>query len=408
MRPLRFAMVTTFYPPYSFGGDGIFVRRLAKSLAARGHHVEVIHDTDAYRQMSGKTPEKGPNDTELTVHALSSASPLLASLAVQQTGLPLSHRSRLNALLADRFDVINYHNVSLIGGPGTWACGEAIKLHTAHEHWLVCPSHILWRDNKEICDSRRCIRCQLRHGRPPQSWRATNLLDAKARHVDAFLMLSRSSMHNHRKFGFGHEMTMLPTFLPDAPDLPAAAPIHPRPFFFFAGRLEVIKGLQDVIPAFDDDVPADLLIAGDGDYLDTLRNLARGRDNVHFLGRLPEEDLRRYYRDAVATITPSRCYEVFPLVVLESFREGTPIIARNLGPYPEIVEDTGGGVLFDTPADLKAALIRLATEPALRDRLGAAGHAGFTARWQEDVAIEAYLKIVSDVAARKGVTLDMG
>ncbi|HEU0221820.1 MAG TPA: hypothetical protein VFR34_06355, partial [Paracoccaceae bacterium] len=33
---------------------------------------------------------------------------------------------------------------------------------------------------------------------------------------------------------------------------------------------------------------------------------------------------------------PSRCYEVFPMVVLEAFREGTPIVARDLGPYPEI------------------------------------------------------------------------
>ena len=36
-RPLRFCLVTTFYPPFNFGGDGIDVERLARALTARGH-----------------------------------------------------------------------------------------------------------------------------------------------------------------------------------------------------------------------------------------------------------------------------------------------------------------------------------------------------------------------------------
>ena len=50
--PLRFAMITTFYPPYNFGGDGQAVRRLAHALARRGHRVDVIHDVDAYRMLA--------------------------------------------------------------------------------------------------------------------------------------------------------------------------------------------------------------------------------------------------------------------------------------------------------------------------------------------------------------------
>ena len=38
--PLRFCMVTTFYPPYYFGGDAVFVYRLSEALAELGHHVE--------------------------------------------------------------------------------------------------------------------------------------------------------------------------------------------------------------------------------------------------------------------------------------------------------------------------------------------------------------------------------
>jgi len=45
-------MITTFYPPYSFGGDAIFVERLSSELARRGHHVEVIHCEDSYRLLA--------------------------------------------------------------------------------------------------------------------------------------------------------------------------------------------------------------------------------------------------------------------------------------------------------------------------------------------------------------------
>ena len=37
MRPLKFCMITTFYPPQNFGGDGIFIHRLTNELAKAGH-----------------------------------------------------------------------------------------------------------------------------------------------------------------------------------------------------------------------------------------------------------------------------------------------------------------------------------------------------------------------------------
>ena len=36
-RPLSFCMVTTFYPPYHFGGEAMYIYRLSNELAERGH-----------------------------------------------------------------------------------------------------------------------------------------------------------------------------------------------------------------------------------------------------------------------------------------------------------------------------------------------------------------------------------
>lgn len=399
---LRIAMVTTFYPPYSFGGDAIYIQRLSRALAARGHHIEVIHDTDGYRAMTGRSPDPAPSEDGITVHALGAKFPVLASLGVQQLGRPVAHRAELARLLSDRFDVINFHNISLIGGPGVWPIGSAIKLHTAHEHWLVCPSHILWRNNREICDAKRCIRCQLVHKRPPQAWRAGNMIERLAPHVDRFLMLSQSSADNHARFGFPAPMTVFPSFLPKAETAATPPPENAPPYFLFVGRLEVIKGLQDVIPIWGDDMPAELWIAGDGDYAPELKRLAAGKAKVKFLGRLPMDELPGLYAGAVAALTPSRCYEVFPMVVLEAFREATPIIARALGPYPEIVDSTGGGLLFSDEASLRESLTRMATDGAFRDQAGAAGRAAFDARWSEDVVLAQYFETIAEIAEAKG------
>jgi hypothetical protein len=50
-------MVTTFSPPYNFGGDGMFIYRLSNALAEQGHRVEVVHCIDAYRSVASRGAE---------------------------------------------------------------------------------------------------------------------------------------------------------------------------------------------------------------------------------------------------------------------------------------------------------------------------------------------------------------
>jgi glycosyltransferase involved in cell wall biosynthesis len=402
---LRVALVTTFYPPLNFGGDGRYVRSLAHALARRGIEVDVVHDADAWRVLRPAGMPEPAAETEppgVTVHRLHSGWPLGATFLTYTTGRPLLRANPLRRLLERDFDVIHFHNVSLIGGPGVLGLGDAIKLYTAHEHWLVCPTHVLWRHGRELCTARECLRCTLVHGRPPQPWRATGLLEREIRHVDEFIALSHSVAENHRRFGFAREMKVMGSFLPSGSEnhVPQRRR-HDRPYFLFVGRLESIKGLQDVIPQFDADSPADLLIAGEGSFEPQLRALAAARPSVHFLGRQDLAQLRPLYRDAVALVAPSLCYEVFPMVVLEAFREGTPVIARDLGPYPQILGESGGGLLFTDAASLRSALFTLLHDHALRDRMGAGGQRAGESRWSEQAAVDAWLALVREIAVRR-------
>jgi glycosyltransferase involved in cell wall biosynthesis len=400
-------MITTFYPPFHFGGDAIGISRLAHGLVRRGHEVTVIHDVDAYAALHrGPLPDPAPEPEGLTVHRLRSGLGVLSPFLTQQLGRPIVNGRRIQAIIdRGRFDVINYHNVSLVGGPGVLSMGNALKVYMCHEHWLVCPTHVLWRHGREVCTGRECARCSLHYRRPPQYWRYTGFLERQLDQVDLFIAMSRFSRDKHREFGFPREMEVLPYFLPDPPSAtpPAAqgASPHPRPYFLFVGRLERIKGLDDVIPLFARYQDADLLIAGDGEYRPELERLAQGIGGVRFIGRQTPEALREYYRHAVALIVPSVCFETFGIILIEAFREATPVIARRIGPFPEIVEQAGGGALFEDPDGLAAAMRRLQQNRRVRDAMGIAGFEAYRKYWSESAVIPKYLSLMTGAARHR-------
>lgn len=401
MRSLSIVMFTTFYPPHSFGGDAIGVQRMARALVARGHDVTVVHEEDSYRILGGKVQPGGAPDGVRRI-GLSTRNGFVSNLLTQQLGRPVVLAARIREILAERKpDIIWHNNTSLIGGPGLLVMGDALKVYEAHEHWLVCPTHVLWRYGRELCDTRDCLRCQLSYRRPPQLWRATGALDRALDRMDLIIAKSEFSRAKHREFGLRQEMAVLPYFLPDLTTMAEPFTGHPRPYFLFVGRLEKIKGLQDVFPAMDRYPDADLLILGDGDYAGELKRLAAGKPNIQFLGRKSPEELDAYYRGALGLIVPSICYETFGIILIESFRLGTPVIARRLGPFPEIVERAGGGELFSTEDDLIAAMRRLQSDPAQRATQSAAARRSFEAIWHETPVMAAYGAAFAAAAHRR-------
>jgi hypothetical protein len=45
---MRSCLITTFYPPHAFGGDAVFVYRLANMLPRRSHELDAIHCSVKY------------------------------------------------------------------------------------------------------------------------------------------------------------------------------------------------------------------------------------------------------------------------------------------------------------------------------------------------------------------------
>ncbi|HVY55647.1 MAG TPA: glycosyltransferase family 4 protein, partial [Thermodesulfobacteriota bacterium] len=267
---LRFCMITTFYPPLSFGGDAVYVWQLSNELARRGHRVTVIHCADSYEALSGnKNVAIYDNHPDVEVHGLRSRFGILSPLATQQTGYPLFKSGRIREILSSGFDVTHFHNISLVGGPKVLEYGSGVKLYTIHEYWLLCPTHVLMKYNSAPCVEPRCLACQLVHGRPPQLWRYTNLLKSSLRHLDAIISPSRFTKRLHEESGMTIPIPIfhIPHFAPVAAETPgrdreANEASRGRPYFLYVGRLEKLKGVQTLIPVFRGYGKADLIIAG--------------------------------------------------------------------------------------------------------------------------------------------------
>ena len=409
---MKFCMVTTFFGAHSFGGDAAYVDRLSRALVRRGHEVHVFHCADAFHAVRGRHPlrpyEPPPG---VHVHRLESRFGALSPLATQITGRPYFKAEALRrAIDAVDTDVVHFHNISLIGGPGVLHMGRrAVRLMTAHEHWLICPMHLLWKFDRKPCDRPTCIRCSLAGARPPQVWRYTGALNRGLQQLDALIFPSRNALDEHRRRGIGAPLVHLPYFLPDdwsggiEDEEPETEP-EGRPYLAAAGRLVKMKGFQRLIPLMKFLPHVDLRIAGTGPYEAKLRALARGLPNVRFEGLLGGAGLARLFHGARAVVVPSLFPETFGYVVLEAFAVRTPVVVHlGGGALGETGVVSGGGLGYRSDAELLLALRRLAHDDDLRDELAHDGYAMRTTEWSEAAHLDRYFELIGALRSGRSV-----
>ncbi len=143
----------------------------------------------------------------------------------------------------------------------------------------------------------------------------------------------------------------------------------------FVGAEWARKGLQPLLGALAQAPAWDLLVAGSGDE-QRYRQLAGGlgvAERVRFLG--VSSDVALLYQTADAFVLPTS-YETFSLVTFEAAASGLPVLATPANGIRELVRDGVNGFSIEPRAEAIAArLNRLAEDPELRARLGAAARA---------------------------------
>ncbi len=382
-----------------FGGDAVHVQAVCEGLAARGHEVVVVHAVDAYTMRQPERPIPG-DPPGITRIALRSGVGLLSSLLIQQTGRPMLLEPALSNVLREPFDVVHFHNVSLIGGPGVFPLSRApVTLHTMHDHWLFCSTHVLWKNDSAPCERPACFGCAIRSGVPPQLWRRGDLVARSLEAVDTLVAPSRFVADRHRAAGVTRPMAHLPSF----PAFATAATITeaPVPRFVYAGRLVKSKGVDELVATFMRHPEWELDMIGTGPLEATLRARAAASPNIRFTAMLPHESMPAMLAGATAFVLPCWGPEVFPLTVLEAMACGVPVVVRRAGGSAEAVEATGGGVVYDEPHDLAGVCRRLVADRAWRDDLAERARAGVAAQYEARHWFDGYFSLIDRVRATK-------
>jgi glycosyltransferase involved in cell wall biosynthesis len=291
---------------------------------------------------------------------------------------------------------------------------------TLTDFWFLCPRLDLVRGDGSLCDARTtawdCLSCTLTQ---TKAYRYTSRVLPK---TAARLMLQEVSRHpsltRHPGLrGLAMDMTHRKEFLRAALELPdrvfiassfardifvssgvtrsialepygldlswRSGKVHKNPSrtlrFGFIGRLEESKGAHLLLEAYTQLAPTEnteLLIYGDlradPKYAVRLRGYAGKREDIQFRGIYDHDQTEQIFAGIDVLIVPSLWYD-YPLVVLEAFATGTPVIVTDVGSMREFVEHESNGLLFER-GNIRAladALRRCVEVPGLLGKLSA-------------------------------------
>jgi glycosyltransferase involved in cell wall biosynthesis len=181
--------------------------------------------------------------------------------------------------------------------------------------------------------------------------------------------------------------------------------------FLFVGRLVGWKGVDILLDAFAlvrDRIPALLEIVGEGPERSRLAEQADRigcEGDVSFRGWLEPADCARRMRACDVFVSPS-LQESGGIAVLEAMACARPVIAAAWGGHLNSVDETVG-VLVDVSSraamvgELADAMVRLARDPGLRSRLGAAGRRRLEGHYDWDVLVDRTLRVYDEASASR-------
>jgi glycosyltransferase involved in cell wall biosynthesis len=124
------------------------------------------------------------------------------------------------------------------------------------------------------------------------------------------------------------------------------------------------------------------------------------RDRVTFIGNV--SDMAAFYRACDIICTPSRC-EPAGRVVIEAMAIGTPVVATAVGGIPESIDHGTTGLLvkYGDRESLKAEILRLLDEPALRQRLASAARTRAEREFREHIYQDRIMQIIDAASSHE-------
>lgn len=354
---MRILQVNKFH--YSRGGADKYYLHLGKMLQENGHQV-------AYFSM--KHPKNLPCSEEKY---------FISRLSFNEGGFKdklktpfrmiysLEAKRKFNQLLQDfKPDIIHIHNIYHQISPSILDAARHHKIPVVmhlHDYKLICPNYQLFTKGKicEACKPDHYFNCTRKccfkdsfsksllatlEMRIHHSW-----LKIYKKNINTFIAPSLFMKNKVVEFGWSADKIKVvinpfsQSFINSESNLKNNSAAN---YFLYFGRLSPEKGLEILIQAAAL-TGSKIKIAGLGPEEKKLKALAKSlKVEVDFLGFKEGKDLQQLIVEAKGVIIPSIWYENMPLSLLESLSLGKPVLASNIGGFPEIIQEGINGWLF--------------------------------------------------------------
>ena len=277
-------------------------------------------------------------------------------------------------LLKEKPDIINVHNLyPFISPAALFECKKANipVVMTVHNFRLICPTGLFMRNGKpcEQCLDRKnewsCIKYNCEHSVFKSiGYTLRNVYarwtKAYLRNVDMFACITE--FQKKKLIEAGYDKNKI-TVIPNSIDAPCSYTPTSGEYIAYIGRLSYEKGYDLLVEVARKHPEIKFCFAG----AQREKNNTEIPKNVEFKGYLQKKESR-------FIVIPSRCYEGFPMAILEAACHGKPAIAPNHGGFTEIIGqgENAIGKLFEpsNTDDLDKQIAELWNNQTLTEELG--------------------------------------
>ncbi len=371
---MRIAFVHSFYRSERPSGENEIVLAQAEALQRAGHGVRIVaRRTDDH---------SGP------------FSPIVSAITVATGRGP----NPMDELRAFGPDVVHVHNLFPNFGEHWVTRWDGPLVATLHNFRHFCANALLWRDGNDctLCPDGNPLaalryRCYRDSALATLPLAVKNLAGVKTpllARADRVVALSRRSADTFE--GYGLDPARLRVVPHGVPSLGECRPQPQHQRWIALGRLDEAKGFAHLLRQWPHGIGLD--IAGDGPVRGELE--AFSHPDVTLLGSQSREWVASHLSSYTGLVFPSMNRENCPLVILEAFSCGLPVLARAGSAGADLVAEVSPEWTYEDADSLQAAMTRVA-QSGQRGRDLA--HGAYQARYREQTWVERMLSIYDEL-----------
>lgn len=305
-------------------------------------------------------------------------------------------------------DVLHVHNYKFIITPSIFYAAKQRGIKTVltlHNYRLMVPCGNFMTKDGQVCE--KCLtenpinilkyRCA--QGSVLKSYLQYRLftktkfkLNQLVDLVDTYIVLSNFAKYKLKQTGVPEEKIVVkPNFVTteNANNLP-----DKKERAVFIGRLSFEKGLINLINNWAS-INYPLYIIGTGPLEKRVKDFSKSNKNIVFLGNMENKKVKEFLAESSFLVFPSTLYEGMPITILEAMSVSLPVVASNLGPRNEMIQNGINGFLYESgnSIDFKEKVNMLIENNELRRKMGKAAKEEYLRKYTPEINLKLLLDI---------------